>query len=225
MKITTNSGDYLQYRLKQQSQPKVFQSIGRKSTVQNTQHLKMQHGELNRLQKERAFGDALSVAQMSRSLIQKAIVISSQLQSIASQALSQGGINQNELSQVVSSIDSSLQQFGEKITPPITSQAVKVPIPDPIDNMNQMKQYATTLPGSGDITPLEKIHQDLLGKEKLVGEKIDDISTDMRAIVPQQRDKITGNDVLPISQQVGLNPSEALRVQGNLQQEIIGQLV
>jgi hypothetical protein len=225
MKIATNSGDYLQYKLKLQGQVKTPVARDQNRTVQSSQDLKLQQTMLNRLQRERALGDALSVAQMSRSLIQKAIIISSQLRSIASQALTPGGIDQNELNQVVSTIDSSMQQFGEIILPPVTIQTVNIDIPVPIENLDQMREYSVGLGDTSDLFPLDKIDNDLLVKQNIADKSIELLTTDMRGIVPPETKSINENDILAISQKVIFNPQQSLSVQGNLQQDIIGQLL
>jgi hypothetical protein len=90
----------------------------------------------SRLNKEKVLGDALTIAQMSQNVLQKAMIASLQLKSLAMQAVTSGKINTEELASTVSQINSSLGDYGTTIAPPVTTpiqQNPEVPKMPPIE--------------------------------------------------------------------------------------------
>lgn len=71
-------------------------------------------------QREKAIVDALIIAQSSRELLQKAIIISSKLKSIASDTLLSGHVDIDELNNQISGIQDSIIHYGEKLEIPVT---------------------------------------------------------------------------------------------------------
>jgi hypothetical protein len=82
---------------------------------------KVSQDTIPRMQKERAFIDALTIAQSSRDIIQKALNISSQLMSLVANAMATGRINKDQLSDHLQSINSIIGNYGEIISTPISS--------------------------------------------------------------------------------------------------------
>lgn len=72
----------------------------------------------NRLSMDRTLVDALTVAQVSTSLVQKAMVVSSRLRNIAAEALAGGGIDSTALQETVAQIPEGINRFGSTVQPP-----------------------------------------------------------------------------------------------------------
>lgn len=102
---------------------------------------------LNRAGFERALGDAFSIAQMSQNIIQRAMTISSQLKSIAANAIASGRINTQELAATLSEMRSALGRYGEQVAAPPQINApssVKIPeIPDISAEMKSLREIST----------------------------------------------------------------------------------
>ncbi|HOD15086.1 MAG TPA: hypothetical protein PK307_05370 [Spirochaetota bacterium] len=102
---------------------------------------------LNRAGFERALGDAFSIAQMSQNIIQRAMTISSQLKSIAANAIASGRINTQELAATLSEMRSALGRYGEQAAAPPQINApssVKIPeIPDISAEMKSLREIST----------------------------------------------------------------------------------
>lgn len=75
-------------------------------------------GMRSRLEQEKIIGEALAIAQMSQSLIQKALEISGRLRIIASQAMTSGSVDTRELSLAISDVNSSFAGHGERMVAP-----------------------------------------------------------------------------------------------------------
>ena len=65
------------------------------------------------LEQEKTLGEALAIVQMSQSLIQRALEISSRLRAIASRAITTGSIDSPELSRAISDASASFAVHGE----------------------------------------------------------------------------------------------------------------
>lgn len=93
---------------------------------------------------ERSYMEALSIAQMSQSIIQKAMTISTRLRSIVSEAFTTGRINTDELKSSLTQIDSTIQEYGEKVVMPAAVNRNSAAIPHTAETAESLKQLKNT---------------------------------------------------------------------------------
>jgi hypothetical protein len=180
---------------------------------------------LNRPGIERALGDALSIAQMSQNIIQRAMTISLQLKSIAASAIASGRINQTELSQALSEMRSAFGRYGEDMAPPAQAaslRSAKVPdMPDISADMKSLRDIAHDLHnGATDRAAA------LDGVMRGLGEKLAAFRTAGDAITALMRESSAGGPagkqflprelVSQLKERIAANPSSALLAQGNI---------
>ncbi len=65
----------------------------------------------------RALNDAMNIARLSQTVLQKAMMISSRLQNIATEAMTTGTVRDAELSSILADMNATLDRFGENIAP------------------------------------------------------------------------------------------------------------
>ena len=70
---------------------------------------------------DRSLGSAFSIAQVSNNIIQKAILISSRLKSIAAQAIASGKIDTSQMEIALSDINSTIDSYNLNVVAPIQS--------------------------------------------------------------------------------------------------------
>lgn len=92
---------------------------------------KLAQDVIAKLQRDKSVIDALAIAQSSRELVQKALNVSSRLMSLASEAMTTGRVNVEEVSTQVSVINGSMGSYGESFTVPVQGT------PAPGDNMQK----------------------------------------------------------------------------------------
>ncbi len=181
------------------------------------------------LQRERVQIDALIIAQVSRDIIQKAIAISSRLQSVASEAFTTGKIDIQEVQNQVSFIEKDIADYGNTLSTP-----VNIPLPDQSQKENTFIEQFNRLKNSGqDMLAGEKINPKIFGEitENLtreydsLGKSIDAYYSGLkitnRGSAGADAAETAGNS---LSHSIGQNPVQALYAQGNLNQEIAKNL-
>ncbi len=181
------------------------------------------------LQRERVQIDALIIAQVSRDIIQKAIAISSRLQSVASEAFTTGKIDIQEVQNQVSFIEKDIADYGNTLSTP-----VNIPLPDQPQKENIFIEQFNRLKNSGqDMLAGEKINPKIFGEitENLtreydsLGKSIDAYYSGLkitnRGSAGADAAETAGNN---LSHSIEQNPIQALYAQGNLNQEIAKNL-
>ncbi len=173
----------------------------------------------NLLQRERSYNNALSVAQMSQNLVQKAINISHRLRSIAAEAMISGNLNRDELTTAISEIRSSITQNS---TVDAVVQPATLPQPDVPDAGKELQflQTAAESMSGGDIPPPEAFDTTIAGLEA----KSRTISTTELDILQSlsASTRRASYDISPAQQVDGIhtvianNPASALSAQGNV---------
>jgi hypothetical protein len=157
----------------------------RKQPVPSSQNI--QNSLHSRLQRERRLGDALSIAQMSHSVIQKAMNVTSRLRSIASQAFSGGSINRADINQAVSQIDNLIGEYGESVSVPAVtgSQGTGAGVTDVIENLKKTKESAAGMNRDNSYnTEVINSHLERLSEmEKASGNKIKVLKESMNKIL------------------------------------------
>lgn len=181
------------------------------------------------LQRERAQIDALIIAQVSRDLVQKAITISSRLQSVASEAFTTGKVDTLEVRNQVSFIEGDIANYGEMMSSP-----VRVPLPEQVDRgntlfeeFNRLKNSSQALLAGEMVNPqiFNGITENLTREYDGLGKSIDAYYSGFKTSVTGssgvQEAEAAGKN---LSRSIAYNPSQALTAQGNLNQEVAGNL-
>jgi len=98
-------------------------SIVSRRTTQNNLATQKGTGGINPLKtgntqnNTRSLSEALSISQMSQSIVQKALVLASQLQGIATKSFATGRVNTAELADIVATANSTYENYGTQIQP------------------------------------------------------------------------------------------------------------
>jgi len=221
MKITSDINEFTYARLKQTQvknrPPKINSASPRNKSVNPGIIKTISAGNLN----ERTLVQALSIAQMSRALINKAMIISSRLQNIAAEAITTGRINQPELETAMSEMQSSVVEFGEKITTPAPTPAASAGIPEPAAEIEQFKKITEKMktgkiPEENVISELkENMNKKNAATNRLIAnlqKNLGDIAseypglkTDHNRLIDKTSDKIIYDDQTAIAAQGNIN--------------------
>ena len=189
-------------------------------------NVKVSPDTISRMQRERAFVDALTIAQSSRDIIQKALNISSQLMGLVSDAMATGRINKDQLSNQMQSINSIIGNYGEIVSAPISSgietqvrnEQIKVN-----ENFNQLRERANDIQSGRPVTPkdfepitinLNRITSELDVK---IERYLKDLGSTSKNNNYQELIRNTGSIILK-------NPKYALETQGNINYEVTRKL-
>jgi cytochrome c-type biogenesis protein CcmH/NrfF len=181
---------------------------------------------VSRMQRERAFIDALTIAQSSRDIIQKALTISSQLMGLVSDAMATGRINQDQLSSHIQSINSIIGNYGEIVSTPITNDVQPQVRNEQVrvnENFTQLRDMAVgiqsgRLPGPKDFEPVTKNLNAISSElDVKINNYLRDLGSTSRNNNFQELSRSTGAIILN-------NPVYALVAQGNINNEIAGKL-
>ena len=181
---------------------------------------------VSRMQRERAFIDALTIAQSSRDIIQKALTISSQLMGLVSDAMATGRINQDQLSSHIQSINSIIGNYGEIVSTPITNDVQPQVRNEQVrvnENFTQLRDMAVgiqsgRLTGPKDFEPVTKNLNAISSElDVKINNSLRDLGSTNRNNNFQELSRSTGAIILN-------NPVYALVAQGNINNEIAGKL-
>ncbi len=179
----------------------------------------------NRLSIERSLGDALSIAQMSQNVIQKAISISLRLRNIATTAMASGSVNTQALTEALYDVRSAIGAYGEQVANPVqpaTALSAKIiEMPDIGGTLSSVRDIAGSIQ-NGDFNQKERIEAvnrnltDHLKNYRIAENRITDLMRETTAgYSPPTRirsDELVGQ----IKAAIGINPDYALSVQGNI---------
>lgn len=187
-----------------------------------------------RLEMERSLGDALSIAQMSQNLVQRVLNLSLRLKNISSGALTTGKINAQELSEALSTVKSTLGEYGESVSIPLQSYAsastVRKELPDISGDMRNFREIADQMK-DGNYRQTERI--DALTSD--LSRKSEQIKTAENTITGLMKNSAayssihTDNDAEKILSRVRTsmesNPGTALYLQGNISHGAAGKII
>jgi len=187
---------------------------------------KVSRETISRMQRERSFVDALTIAQTSRELIQKALNISAQLMSLVSNAMATGRINQDQVSNQMQSINSIIGNYGEIVSAPISSNTQPSVSTEQIrvnENFTGLRDMTADIQSGKSVAPkdFEPITKNL---NKIVSEldvKINNYLEGLRGTTKnnnfQELNRSTSAMILN-------KPGYALATQGNINYEITKKL-
>jgi hypothetical protein len=188
----------------------------------------------SRLGIERSLGDALSIAQMSQNVIERALAISSRLKSIAAGAMTTGKINTPELDQAFNEIKSALGGYGEQLYSPArfqTQPSVKiVELPDINPDIKSLRDAAKGLE-RGDYSRtenMETLHRglsDKLTSYRAAEERITELMRET-ASGYVRKDRIQSVELTThVSAGILANPELALTAQGNINNRVTDRFI
>jgi len=195
----------------------------------NTSDAKVAQEVIIKMQREKSLIDALAIAQSSRELVQKALNVSSRLMSLASEAMITGRVNMDELSSQMSSINTSMGSYGERISVPVEGTPV------PVDNVQakfdesfaRIKEKAGEMFSGKPVTEKDFEPATVNLKEIAVeiDTKVNRYSTEL-GVVKKIEDfnfNYPGLNKNTAEMLIG-NPTLALEAQGNISSEMAGKL-
>jgi hypothetical protein len=174
---------------------------------------------------ERALGDALSIAQMSQNIIQRAMTISLQLKSIAASAIASGRVNAPDLAQALSEMRSALGRYGEELTGPAqlsTGTSAKIPnMPDISSEMKSLREISDDFrKGAYDrVTAIDVVIRglgDKLPAFKTAGDAITALMRESSPAGTYEKPVYPRELVSQIKEHLAANPAKALLAQGNI---------
>jgi hypothetical protein len=176
---------------------------------------------------ERSVGEALSIAQMSQNLIQRAMAISLRLQNLAAEAMFSGTINTREVNEAVADIRLVFANFGEHFTVPPQlagrSSNNSPRIPEIASEMRTMQDVAINMK-SGNIEHagrIDAIYKSLGDKSRLVRALQDDIVASMN-VNPAEHGLSSRELASRVKSAIEKNPAHAMRAQGNINRAAAG---
>jgi hypothetical protein len=188
----------------------------------------------DRLTIERSLGDALSIAQMSQNVIQKALSISSRLKGIATAAMATGSLNTQALNETLNDIRSTLEVYGEKAPSPMQSVATPsakiIEVPGMRGVLSSVGDIAGALE-KGSFNQSDRIEtatrnlNELLTQNKIAENRITDLMRETAAgyapSTPARSRELLGQITAAITN----NPDFALSVQGNINHTVAERLM
>lgn len=177
---------------------------------------------------ERAVGDALAIARMSQSVIQRAISIALRLKSIAANAIATGDVDRTALAETVSEIGYAL---GERVTGPPPAPAPppgSAAAPSMGEEIGMLRDAAAVFEGMRAPQPvaidgmLRKLDETITAYTKR--------GIDLLEVMPGTAPGAAGETASPgtlaarARYAIESNPAVALNAQGNLAPAAVGRL-
>jgi len=206
---------------------KTNENVLRKVSTNNQNvNAKVSQNIIPRMQRERTIIDALTIAQSSRDIIQKALNISSQLMGLVSDAMATGSINKNQLSNQIQSINSIIENYGEIVSAPISSNTQPPVRYEQIginENLTSLRDMATDVQSGRSMTPkdFEPITINLNTIVSELNVKINNYLKDMGSINKNNNFQELSKNTTAI---IRSNPRYALEMQGNINYETTKKL-
>ena len=178
----------------------------------------------SRINSEKSLNEALSIAQASQTLLQKAMVVSSQLRNIASQAVVNGRVNSAELDVVLSDINAAFSDYNGGLTGPVRAfldAGPEAPALPGIDNdIEAVRSIAVSLQEGRvpDMPYIDQTMQDISGKFERYTASIDQYTRLLRSDRAMREvfsSDVSGSQAMNSAIIVN-NPETSLMAQGNL---------
>jgi hypothetical protein len=193
----------------------------RSAPVPTSQNI--QNSLVSRLQRERTLGDALSIAQMSHSVIQKAMNVTSRLRSLASQAFSGSSVNADDLNQVLSQIDNLIGEYGESVSIPAVTggEGAGSRMEAVLENLKSTREIAGSMDRGNNYNSevINSHFRRLSGMEGGAAREIEGIKESMNKIVSEYP-SFKRNDIAAMSKRtVGViteSPAEGVKSHNTL---------
>lgn len=193
------------------------------TTAQNNQ---LTNDMTARLQRDRAMMDALTIAQSSRALIQKAMDISARMRTIAYQAMTTGSVNVQELGNEISSIQGTMQTYGEIVSVPVSDSGTRNVLPPEFENqVKRLNTGSEQLASGGRVDPefFTQVRGNLASIASDTDNKIRDMAAQLGVSVKSMSAELSGGTAAA-AEMIVTNPEMSLTVQGNINPEVVKSL-
>ena len=190
---------------------------------------------LQSLSKKRTFIDAIIIAQIAQSFFQKAILISSELKSIASEAIVSGNMKERELTDILTGARSTLNELQE--APQIAANlnymtiyqytGIKIDIPDITKELNSLDIFAKELSAGTipNLKSIDRIKDSLTTKisalNSYYNQFIEELDLSSRLNSAMKNADLIANTINRIIN----SPQDALNSQGNISHELAKSLL
>ncbi len=195
--------------------------------------IEAQHQNLviSQMARERALSDALSIAQMSFSIIQQAMEVSSRLRNIASQSMTSGRVDMAELQVAISQIPEGIRDSGRSISSPVQTAPAPMELPatETAADTVRLRGIAEnmtggTIPQAGEFDDLQKR---LSGRASVIEKNIAEISREMGLISGNYGSLASGSPerISLASDSILSRPGQALISQGNISHDAVNHLL
>lgn len=157
--------------------------------------------------------DALIIAQVSKNVLDKALVISSRLKSIASAAFLTGRIDNEEVMTQLSHIQGTMSQYGERVLTPISDKSNSRG--EFLENAERVRVFGEKL-AKGDLEKedLKQIDESIGNFKKSSRNANLSVQSDL-AYVSLDR-KSSQDNVKEVSSGISREPESYMMVQGNI---------
>jgi hypothetical protein len=222
MKITTDLSQVLSTR------PQV--QAPRSPQIPSMKHLeqvqvRIDQSIADRLTMERSLNDALSITQMSHSVLQKAMVVSSRLRNVAEQTIMSGRTDSGELQTAMAEIQGAMQQYGERIAAPAVQAT-------PLAQNGVERVIAAaeafrsgTVPGTQELNAIDR---QLSGSLTETGRTVEQLQERLQTLarsLPEPAAFNPGSAVPETARMITENGTLALNVQGHINREAAVRLI
>ena len=204
-------------------------SVSSRTQVQPTESTANRNSQLTtdisaKLQRDKAMIDALTIAQSSRTLVQKAMDVSARMRTIAYQAMTTGSVDTQELGNEIAGIQGTMQTYGEIVSIPVSNTAGKTVLPPEFSNeMTKMRTAAQQI-ASGEKADPELFTQSG-SRLSAIAAKADKKISDMAASLGSSAKNLyalnSKNPVSGTADMIVNNPEMSLTVQGNINPETV----
>jgi hypothetical protein len=218
MKITTDLSQVLSTR----PQAQIPRSPQIASARQQEQmQVRIDQSITDRLTMERSLNDAMSITQMSHTLLQKAMVVSSRLRSVAEQTIVSGRTDSGELQTAMAEIQGAMQQYGERIAAPAVQAQEGVQRVIAAAGAYQ----AGTAPGTQELNAIDR---QLSGGLAETGRTVEQLQERLQALarsLPEPEGFNPGSAGPETARMITENGTLALNVQGHISREATARLI
>jgi len=178
----------------------------------------------SRMNTERSLGEALSIAQASQSLLQKALIISSQLRNMAAQAVTTGKVNSSDLEIALSDINSSFSSYNNALVSPVSTYAIPKPgLPELPGIKPELEEVAATAMSMRngavpDRNKFQEIEKTIVQKSGIYDSFIAGASSGLRDLSASYGEGLrSGFDGYRVPRDlIAGNPRQAMAAQGNI---------
>ncbi|MBN1533721.1 MAG: hypothetical protein JXA20_13715 [Spirochaetes bacterium] len=221
MKITTDLSQVLSTR----PQVQVPRSPQIAPIQQERTQVRIDQSISDRLTMERSLNDALSITQMSHTLLQKAMVVSSRLRSVAEQTIISGKTDSGELQTALAEIQGAMQQYGERVAaPPVQA------IPQVQNGVERVIAAAGAVQAGAipDARKLNEIDRQLSGDLRETGRTVEQLQGRLQTLarsLPEPASFNPANTVPETARMITENGTLALNVQGNISRDSAVRLI
>ena len=197
----------------------------------NQTTIQQQNMIVSQLSRERALSDALAIAQMSRSIVQRAIEVSSRLRNIAGQAMNTGRVDMVSLQTAISQIPEGLREMGKGVTIPMEAISSSAGYnPDAVNagpEIAQLENMSQNMAGGNvpGLPEFDSVQEKLADRGRDIEKLVGVIQNEMKEISGGygETTAVTPDTVINTGRSITDKPVLALIAQGNLSHETVNR--